>query len=102
MLQTGVHTEAESSQTVPPTSTTLCLWLVPVKTHGQSKIVGELHGEKMDILDLKKETLVMSATDHHIPLVLDSISSITPYSQHLEIIVSLFILKIYLKKLTLI
>jgi hypothetical protein len=65
MPPTGKHMPLVFSITVLPTLTTQSSWLDPAIKLGLLKIHGALHGEKKDIFDSLKETLVESAKVHH-------------------------------------
>jgi hypothetical protein len=67
MPPTGHHTEAESSTTAEPDSTTEFFLSVSLTNSGESRTHGEHHGEKVDSLDLQEEILVVSAICLHIP-----------------------------------
>jgi hypothetical protein len=55
---TGVHIEVESSQTVVLALTTPFFWSESSEETGKSRTLGELVGEKADLLDSLVATLV--------------------------------------------
>jgi len=71
MQAIGTCTKVVFSITVLKTSTTLFFSLAHPKLHGQSRTVGQLLGERVDISDWPREILALSVKDHHLPFDLN-------------------------------